>query len=54
MSKITFTKSKSSGWRLRETDYAANLISGHGTYGIKTARALFGLDYGTGEATLRC
>jgi len=24
------------------------------TYGIKTARALFGLDYGTGEATHRC
>jgi hypothetical protein len=24
------------------------------TYGIKTARALLGLDYGTGEATHRC
>ena len=54
MSKITFTKSESSGWRLRETNCEANLISVYRTSGIKTARALSGLDYGTGEAILRC
>jgi hypothetical protein len=52
MSKTTFTAVKSRGERPQETKCNGNLITGYTPHGIKTARALSGLNKGTGEPKL--